>query len=184
MNTDFQGSPREVELYQELVRLWKALQKETDDQWGRTLPLGDYFVDRWEKAQRLGFGEGASIYDSALVIGEVKVGRQTWIGPHTVLDGSGGLEIGSWCSISAGVQIYSHDTVAWALSAGEVAPERESTRIGSRCYLGPNTVVAKGVTVGDGCVIGANSLVAHDVPSDSKAFGNKGCLSEEFNSAN
>jgi acetyltransferase-like isoleucine patch superfamily enzyme len=171
MNADFQGSPREVELYKELVRLWKALQKETDDQWGRTLPLGDYFVDRWEKAQRLGFGEGASIYDSALVIGEVKVGQQTWIGPHTVLDGSGGLEIGSWCSISAGVQLYSHDTTAWALTAGEAGPEREPTRIGSRCYLGPNTVVSKGVAIGDGCVIGANSLVTEDIPGDSKAFG-------------
>jgi acetyltransferase-like isoleucine patch superfamily enzyme len=136
------------------------------------LPWGDYIVDRWEKARLLGFGEGTSIYDSALVIGDVKVGEQSWIGPHTVLDGSGGLEIGDWCSISAGCQIYSHDTVAWALSAGEIQPERESTKIGSRCYLGPNTVVAKGVSVGDGCVIGANSLVIHDVPSGAKAFGN------------
>ena len=64
------ASPRERELYQELVCLWKALQEETDGQWGRTLPLGDYFVDRWEKARRLGFGEGTSIYDSALVIGK------------------------------------------------------------------------------------------------------------------
>ena len=172
MSDEDRDSPRESALYKKLVRLWQALRRDTDSQWGRTLPWGDYIVDRWEKARQLGFGEGASIYDSALVIGDVKVGQQTWIGPHTVLDGFGGLEIGDWCSISAGCQIYSHDTVAWALSAGEVGPERESTRIGSRCYLGPNTVVAKGVTVGDGCVIGANSLVTHDVPSGSKAFGN------------
>jgi len=165
------ASPRERELYQELVCLWKALQEETDGQWGRTLPLGDYFVDRWEKARRLGFGEGTSIYDSALVIGKVQVGQQTWIGPHTVLDGSGGLEIGDWCSISAGVQVYTHDTVARVLTAGKAGPEREATRIGSRCYLGPNTVVAKGVTIGNGCVIGANSLVLQDIPTGSKAFG-------------
>lgn len=172
MNNEDRDSAHGSELYKDMVRLWQALQKETDDQWRRTLPFGDYFVDRWEKARLLGFGEGTSIFDSALVIGDVKVGQQTWIGPHTVLDGSGGLEIGDWCSISAGAQIYTHDTVAWALSAGEVGPDRESTRIGSRCYLGPNTVVAKGVTIGDGCVIGANSLVTHDIPSGSKAFGN------------
>ena len=172
MDNEGQNSPCGSELYKDMVRLWKVLQKKTNDQWRRTLPFGDYFVDRREKARLLGFGEGASIYDSALVIGDVKVGQQTWIGPHTVLDGAGGLEIGDWCSISAGCQIYSHDTVAWALSAGEVGPEHESTRIGSRCYLGPNTVVAKGVTIGDGCVIGANSLVIHDLPSGSKAFGN------------
>ena len=171
MSDDPQKSPYKLELYQELVHLWETLQQETDNQWRRTLPLADYFVDRWEKARCLGFGEGASIYDSALVIGDVKVGKQTWIGPHTLLDGSGGLEIGSWCSISAGVQIYTHDTVDWALTAGQVEPDRKATRIGSRCYLGPNTVVSKGVTIGDGCVIGANSLVLKDIPHGSKAFG-------------
>ena len=67
--------------------------------------------------------------------------------------------------------VMAPDTVAWALTAGSTGPEREATRIGSRCYLGPNTIVAKGVTIGDGCVIGANSLVLHDIPSGSKAFG-------------
>lgn len=171
MRDDIQSSPHESELYMELVQLWRGLQQETDCQWRRTLPWGDYLVDRWEKARRLGFGNGASIYDSALVIGEVKVGEQTWIGPHTLLDGSGGLSIGSWCSISSGVQIYSHDTVAWALTAGQAEPDRDPTRIGSRCYLGPNTIVSKGVTIGDGCVIGANSLVLKDIPDGSKAFG-------------
>ena len=171
MNKDAEGSTRGLELHQDLVRLWGTLQEETNSQWLRTLPWGDYIVDRWEKARRLGFGKGASIYDSALVVGDVKVGEQTWIGPHTVLDGSGGLEIGDWCSISAGVQVYTHDTVAWVLTAGKAGPEREATRIGSCCYLGPNTVVAKGVTIGDGCVIGANSLVLQDIPSGSKAFG-------------
>jgi acetyltransferase-like isoleucine patch superfamily enzyme len=159
------------DLLEALRDLWRRLQADTEARWQRTLPLGDYVVDRFEKARRLGFGEGASIYDSALVIGSVKVGEKTWIGPNTLLDGSGGLEIGSFCSISAGVQIYTHDTVQWALSAGARESERAPTRIGSRCYLGPNTIVVKGVTIGDGCVIGANSLVLDDVPAGSKAFG-------------
>lgn len=155
----------------QLRAFWSAARDEVDARFHRTLPLGDYVVDRWEKARRLGFGEGASIYDSSLVLGDVRVGEHTWIGPFTVLDGSGGLEIGAYCSISAGVQIYSHDTVEWALSGGVAAPVRSPTRIGSRCYLGPNVVVARGVTIGDGCVVGANSLVLHDVPPGSKAYG-------------
>lgn len=140
-------------------------------QWHRALPFGDLVADRWERARALGFGSGTSIYDSALVLGDVQVGEHTWIGPFTVLDGSGGLSIGSYCSISAGVQLYSHDTVLWAVSGGVAEPDRAPTRIGSRCYIGPNTVVAKGVTIGDGCVIGAGSLVLHDIPMGSKAFG-------------
>jgi acetyltransferase-like isoleucine patch superfamily enzyme len=167
------GEPTaEVEaLHAALRAYWLERRADVDGRFHRTLPLGDYVVDRWEKARALGFGEGASIYDSSLVLGDVRVGRHTWIGPFTVLDGSGGLEIGDHCSISAGVQIYSHDTVAWALSGGEAQPERSPTRVGSRCYIGPNTVIARGVTIGDGCVVGANSLVLESIPAGSRAFG-------------
>lgn len=149
----------------------KELAAEVRERWHRSLPVGDYLVDRWEKARLLGFGEGASVYDSAVVLGDVRVGKHTWIGPFTVLDGSGGLEIGDYCSISAGVQIYSHDTVRWATSGGRTDPDRSPVRIGSRCYIGPHAVISKGVTIGDGCVIGANSLVNSDVPAGSTAWG-------------
>jgi acetyltransferase-like isoleucine patch superfamily enzyme len=89
-----------------------------------------------------------------------------------VLDGSGGLTIGDHCSISAGVHLYTHDTVRRALSGGVAEIERQPTSIGSRCYIGPHTVVVKGVTIGDGSVIGANSLVLEDVPPGSRAHGN------------
>lgn len=158
-------------LFDELKALWRSRRQEVDERFRRTLPFGDYVVDRWEKARVLGFGEGASIYDSALVLGDVTVGEQTWIGPGVVLDGSGGLSIGAYCSISAGVQLYSHDSVAWAISGGEAGIERAPTRIGDRCYIGPNTVVAKGVTIGDGCVVGAGSVVLSDLPPGSRAAG-------------
>ena len=161
----------EEDLERQIVELWERLQERVAGRWKRTLPFGDYFVDRWDKAKRLGFGEGTSIYDSSLVLGDVKVGKGTWIGPFTVLDGSGGLTIGDHCSISAGVHLYTHDTVRHALSGGTMEIERKPTAIGSRCYIGPNTVVAKGVSIGDGSVIGANSLVLEDIPAGSRAYG-------------
>jgi acetyltransferase-like isoleucine patch superfamily enzyme len=164
-------TPRQTELFEKLQELWQLLQGEVNSTWKRTLPLGDYIVDRWEKARRLGFGEGSSIYDSSLVLGDVQVGEHTWIGPFTVLDGSGGLRIGSYCSISAGVQIYSHDSVKWAISGGKAGYEQRPTTIGSRCYIGPHTVIVMGVTIGDGCMIGAQSLVLQDILPGSKAYG-------------
>jgi acetyltransferase-like isoleucine patch superfamily enzyme len=154
------------------LRAMLAQQASTVQQrWNRSLPFADYIVDRWEKARTLGFGDGSSIYDSALVLGDVKVGTNTWIGPFTVLDGSGGLSIGSNCSISAGVQIYSHDSVQWALSGGTAPYEYLPTLICDRCYIGPNVVIAKGVRIGPGCIIGANSLVLGDIPENSTAVG-------------
>jgi len=156
----------------ELLRgFWRARRDAVDARWRRTLPFGDYIVDRWEKAELMGFGKGASIYDSSLVLGDVRVGENTWIGPWTVLDGRGGLTIGSHCTICAGVQLYSHDTVRWALSGGKEPEDRAPTVIGSRCYIGPNTVVTKGVTIGNGAVVGACSLVTKDVEPGAKVFG-------------
>jgi acetyltransferase-like isoleucine patch superfamily enzyme len=166
--------PEEAEierLLQRLQTLWQRRSGDVAQRWNRFLPFGDYVVDRWEKARALGFGEGTSIYDSALVLGNVTVGEHTWIGPSVILDGSGGLTIGSHCSISANVQIYSHDSVKWATSGGRAKYEYAPTSIGSNCYIGPNTVVARGVSIGDGCVIGANSVVFESIPAGKRAHG-------------
>ena len=162
---------RIAELLEELRTLLAEQQQVVRERWNRSLPFGDYIADRWQKAKSLGFGEGSSIYDSALVLGDVRVGKNTWIGPFTVLDGSNGLEIGDNCSVSAGVQIYTHDTVKWATSGGREKPERAPVQIGHNCYIGPNTIISKGVTIGCGCVIGANSLVNQNIPDGMKAWG-------------
>ena len=130
----------------------------------RSLPFADGLFDRWERAKRLGFADGSSIYDSSCVFGQVTVGTQTWIGPFTLLDGSGGgLSIGDYCSISAGVHIYTHDTVAWALSGGVATKRVAPVAIGSRVYIGSQSVVAYGVTIGEQSVVAANSFVNRDV---------------------
>jgi len=149
--------------------LWKLV-GEKKTQYNRVLPLGDYCVDRWEKANYLKFGKGSSIYDSSYVFGDVDVGENCWIGPFTILDGSGAkLSIGDNCHISAGSHIYTHDTVDTVIHNAPIsfAP----TTIGKNCYIGPNVVISKGVTIGDFVVIGANSFVNTNIPSHVKAFG-------------
>jgi acetyltransferase-like isoleucine patch superfamily enzyme len=158
-------------LFRVIVALYQQLRTVVRELWKRDLPFSELLFDRWERAKSLGFGEGASIYHNSYVYGEVKVGKNTWIGPYTLLDGSGGLEIGDNCSISASVHIYTHDTVKWAVSGGRVGYERSPVRIGNCCYVGSHTVIAKGVTIGDHCVIGACSFVNRDIPPHTIAFG-------------
>jgi len=71
-------------------------------------------------------------------------------------------------SISAGVQIYSHDSIKWALSSGKEDYEYDKTIIGSNVYIGPNVIIQKGVKIGNNVVIGANSFVNCDIISNSK----------------
>jgi acetyltransferase-like isoleucine patch superfamily enzyme len=156
---------------EDLRRLYVQLAEEVRGRWDRDLPLEELLSDRWERARRLGFGEGASIYASSYVYGPVMVGPRTWIGPFTLLDGSGGLEIGGNCSISAGVQIYTHDTVNWALTDGAREPERSPVRIGDCCFIGSMSVVARGVAIGDHCVLGAHSYLDRDLGPFTFAAG-------------
>lgn len=161
-----------------LKRLFVFLRDNKKIKYDRVLPINDLISNRWEKARYLKFGEGSSIYDLSYVFGDVRVGRNTWIDPFTILDGSGGLEIGDNCSISAGVQIYTHDTVKWAVSGGKEKYEYASSKIGNNCYIGPHTVISKGVIIGDNCIIGANSFVNKSFPAGSKVAGNPAKLIE------
>lgn len=155
-----------------MKRFLEVLAARKKAQFQRRVPIGDLLSERAENAAAYGFGEGTTMYDNVLVLGEVKVGRHSWIGPGCILDGSGGgLSIGDWCSISAGVQIYTHDTVKRSITLGAAPIEYAPTRIGNGVYLGPNAIVQMGVTIGDQAIIGANSLVNRDIPAASKAFG-------------
>ena len=88
----------------------KKRRSETKKKWNRVLPFNELISDRWEKAQFLNGLSGSSVYDNSYVFGKVSIGKNTWIGPYTILDGSGGkLTIGEFCSISSGVQIYTHN---------------------------------------------------------------------------
>jgi acetyltransferase-like isoleucine patch superfamily enzyme len=159
------------QLLEEIRSLRRRLAQAMREAHQRKVSLGDLVADRWETAREYGFGEGSSCYDNVLIIGDVKVGKNVWIGPNVILDGSGGLEIGDHCSISAGVQIYTHHTVERSTSLGERPPQRAPVKVGNGVYIGPQTVVEKGVTLGDRCVIGALSLVNGDIPAGASAWG-------------
>lgn len=152
-------------LADEIGGLYAQLRGEMAERFERDLPLQELLTDRWERARNLGFGPGSSIYQSAYVYGDVRVGRDTWIGPMVLLDGSGGLRIGDGCNLSAGVQVYSHDTVARVLSEGRAPIEHAPVAIDDYCHVGAAAVIAKGVTIGTHAVVGACAFVNRDVPA-------------------
>lgn len=166
-------APGDTDAWLVIIRQFlNALARRKKDRFNRRVSMGDLLTERADNAAMYGFGEGTTMYDNVLVLGDVRVGRHTWIGPGCILDGSGGgLEIGDWCSISAGVQIYTHHTVRRSVSLGVEPVDYASTKIGSGVYLGPNTIVQMGVEIGDQAVIGANSLVNRNVPPRTKVFG-------------
>ena len=159
------------QLLNALKVLHKHLSVETRRKLNRHVSLPDLIADRWVTAQNYGFGDGSSCYDNVLIKGDVRVGENTWIGPNCILDGDGGLSIGDYCSISAGVQIYTHHTVRWSTSFGQDPEDKAPVSIGSGVYIGPQSVIQMGVTIGDKAVIGAMSFVNCDVRAGDRVWG-------------
>lgn len=163
--------PAQRAFFEQLKEVHGQLDTSFLEEMNRSVSFGDVFVDRWERAKKLGFGEKTNIYDSSLVIGDVKVGSNCWIGPNTILDGSGSLEIGDYSTISAGVHLYTHDNVKSTLSSGKLPIERKKVYIGNNTYIAPNVIVAKGVNLGNYCIIAAGSFVNKSFPDYSIVAG-------------
>lgn len=157
--------------YRQLMELLGALRRRMKDKYGRHVPTGTLLNDRWRLAEAFGFGDGANAYDESLIMGDVQVGAHCWIGPYTVLDGRGGLEIGDWTSIGTGAHAYSHHTIDHALTGGRAAEFRAPTRIGRCCFVGPMAVIAPGSTIGDHSFIAALSYVEGRFPPFSYLAG-------------
>ena len=164
-------NPKTSELLLKLRQLIEFLQSEKIENYNRRVSLGDLLTDRSANAKKYGFGEGTTCYDNVLILGDVTVGSNSWIGPNVILDGTGGLVIGDNVSISAGAQIYSHSSVARSASLGKVEIETKPTKIGNGAYIGPNAIVPMGVTIGDSAVVGALCFVNRDIPHNKKAYG-------------
>lgn len=106
------------------------------------------------------------------LIGEPSIGEGTWIGAFTLIDGSGGLTIGSGCDISSGVHIYTHSSARRCIS-GRRYPEvdRAPVVIGDRVFIGAGAIINMGVTIGDEAVVGAGAVVTSDVPARTVVAG-------------
>ena len=167
-------SESQKNFYDSILELHQHLDDAFLMNFNRSLPFNETFIDRWDRAKKLGFGENTSIYDSSVVLGNVKVGKNVWIGPFTIIDGSGDIKVGDFCTISAGVHIYSHDNVKQTLSSGKIAIERSPVSIGNNVYIGPNAIITKGISIGNCCVIGAGAFVNKNVPENSIVTGQPG----------
>lgn len=148
--------------YNTLINLSNKLRHSTYVKYTRINPFIEDLTD-WKERGKYFFGkDNVTLYGSSSVVGNVQVGENTWIGPYTALDGTGGLIIGKNCSISSKVNIISHDTIKWALSGGKESYEYAPIKIGDNCFLGTGAFVGKGVTIGNNCLIAANSVVTNN----------------------
>jgi acetyltransferase-like isoleucine patch superfamily enzyme len=162
----------ESPFYRQLQSLLEFLRMRMKAQHNRHVSTAQLLYDRWELARDYGFGEGTSVYDDVLILGDVQVGKLCWIGPNAILDGSGGLEIGDHVDVGAGTHIYSHNTIQRALTGHSAQVFYNPTRIGNCCFIAPNSVISAGTVLGDHTFVAVGSFVEGKFPSHSYLAGN------------
>ena len=155
-----------------ILRLFNTLRNEMKERWNRFVPVGELLEDRWSRAKAMGFGEGSNAYDSAVILGNVTVGKHCWVGPNTYLDGSGELTIGDHVTIGVGSTLFSHLSLPRDLSAGAYPSQYKPTHIGNHVFMAPYCVVEMGADIGDYCVIMSHSVVKRPIPPHSIVHGN------------
>lgn len=105
--------------------------------------------------------------------GKVVIGANSWIGPHCVLHGNGGLRVGdnvmiaSHCAIST--VAHQHDRLDIPMS--EQGVHCEPVIIEDDVWIGTGAVILKGVRIGRGSIVGAGAVVTRDLPPHSIAMG-------------
>ncbi len=160
------------EFAESFERYMAGKRDEMREKYNRVLPSGEYIFNRFDKAPYLKCGKNSSVYDTSVVMGDVEIGDNVWVGPYTLLEGANGrLKIGNYVSIDAGVMIYTHDTTKMYVSGGKAPTEKGDVTIGSYTVIGTMAMIGCSVSIGDHCVIGAHSYVNKDIPEYSIAAG-------------
>ena len=171
MNVDgLNLTAEELKLFETLKSLKGKLDQGTLDRYRRINPFQENIIDWHEKGERYA-GAGSVIYESATIMGDVRIGENAWIGEGCLVDGSGGLTIGNHVVLACGVHIYTHDTVKWALSGGLAQYKHAPVTIGDNVFVGAQSVITCGVDIGSHVLVCANATVTESVPSYSIVAG-------------
>lgn len=101
------------------------------------------------------------IYGGTILRGthKIKIDSGTIVGDDCILDGRGGLAIGSDCNLSTGVKIW---TAQHDVQSEDFAYQSAPVSIGDHCWISGGTTILPGVTIGRGCVIASGAVVTKD----------------------
>lgn len=120
----------------------------------------------------------AWVHASAVLIGDVTVGPESTIWPHTTLRGDdGAIVIGARSSIQDGTVVHCTEDLSSTVVGDQVTVGHNVTlhgaRIGANCIVGMGSTLLDNAELGEGCILGAHSLLTQGVkiPSGSLVLG-------------
>jgi carbonic anhydrase/acetyltransferase-like protein (isoleucine patch superfamily) len=120
----------------------------------------------------------AFVHPTAVVIGDVFIGKDVYIGPGAVIRGDWGrIVIEDGCNVQENCVVHMFPGITVSLHAGAHIGHGaiiHGSSIGKNSLVGMNAVVMDNVKVGEGCIIGALAFVPEgmELPDRKIAVGN------------
>ncbi|MFM9052551.1 MAG: transferase hexapeptide repeat family protein [Bacteroidota bacterium] len=120
----------------------------------------------------------AFVHESAVVIGDVIIGKDVYIGPGAAIRGDWGrIVIEDGCNIQENCIVHMFPGITVLLHEGAHIGHGaviHGSSIGKNSLVGMNAVVMDNVKIGEGCIIGALAFVAEgtEIPDRKIAVGN------------
>lgn len=112
----------------------------------------------------------------------IKIADNVFIGHYTILDGTGGLEIGEGSQLAAWNGIYTHSShIAIRIYGNHYheVPEHNKkgysiakVKIGKYVFIGAGAKILPGVSIGDGALVSAGAIVNRNVGPFEFVAGN------------
>lgn len=128
------------------------------------------------KGGRLYAGRGVRLAGNCYLAvgrqGVLELGPRVIVGRDTRILAATQVRIGARCMVSWNCSVF--DSIGhrmWLEGQDEAEIEAPIT-IGDDVWIGPYTIVMKGVEIGDNSIIGAGSVVRRSIPPNSLAYGN------------
>lgn len=129
--------------------------------------------------------EGATVASTAVIVGDVELGKGANIWYGAVLRGDHGkIVIGENTNVQDNCVIHEETTVGKNSTVGHTAILHGCT-IGSNVMVGMGAIVLNGAVIGDNCIIGAGSVVTGkmNAPAGSLILGNPAKVVKELSPA-
>jgi carbonic anhydrase/acetyltransferase-like protein (isoleucine patch superfamily) len=124
--------------------------------------------------------ESSFVHPTAVVIGNVIIGKDVYIGPGAVIRGDwGGIVIEDGCNVQENCVVHMFPGITVYLREGAHIGHGaiiHGSTIGKNSLVGMNAVVMDNVRVGEGCIIGALTFVPEgmEIPDRKIVVGNPG----------
>ena len=118
--------------------------------------------------------EGATVASTAVIVGDVRLGKGVSIWYGAVLRGDrGSICIGEGSNVQDNCVIHETTTVGKGCSIGHTAILHGCT-VGDNCVVGMGAIILNGAVIGENCLIGAGAVVTGkmNAPAGSLILGN------------